>query len=392
MKKKQTLTLITLLLLLGGSCSNRQDQQKDGIYELDVRAALSGGHSDAVLSGLAPAIRYVPLETTEKSFLQGVNKVLLHRDHLFVSDNQRVMQFDVQGNFIRQVGRIGHGPGEYSGSIRFTVNAQHDEVVVCMTGPRRVLRYDAATGAFKGDFGLGFLVSDLLAFPGGNLAFFSREISGSFGPLEINEVIITDAHGMVADSVANPGRESNRTNSAGYASVFAHQDDLFYVYNYRDTLWRISSNPYKTPYAVFVRGNSLDSDALTFQATDQVQFPDYVWVSRLVGDQRFLFALVNKGFLPRPPEDDPNVHRMVYDKQSGRLFTTPGFANDIDGGPDFWPRWISQGMLIDSYLPHQIIEHYQQTRGSVAHGPGFASLAESLNENDNPVLMLVPAH
>ncbi len=63
-----------------------------------------------------------------------------------------------------------------------------------------------------------------------------------------------------------------------------------------------------------------------------------------------------------------------------------GFADDLEGGPAFWPNYISDDEYMVSFLSaSEFIEHAQTHKVSAK----FKKIADGLKETDNPVLVLV---
>ena len=75
-------------------------------------------------------LEIVRLETTEESLLGSVDKLVEYNENYYVLDKKRncVLVFDGTGNFLRRVGRVGQGPGEYSTLSDFIV----DEKTGCL--------------------------------------------------------------------------------------------------------------------------------------------------------------------------------------------------------------------------------------------------------------------
>lgn len=70
------------------------------------------------LSEVASDVRYIPLETTAESLLdKDILDVTFAGDYLFVCDYINLFQFTPEGKFIRKIGKVGEGPGEYTQSI-----------------------------------------------------------------------------------------------------------------------------------------------------------------------------------------------------------------------------------------------------------------------------------
>ena len=83
----------------------------------------------------------------------------------------------------------------------------------------------------------------------------------------------------------------------------------------------------------------------------------------------------------------------VYDKRDGsfRLIDQPedyqkGFIEDFEGGPAFWPNYISEDEYMVSFVnASEFIEHAQTHKVSAK----FKKIADGLKDTDNPVLVMV---
>ena len=88
--------------------------------------------------------------------------------------------------------------------------------------------------------------------------------------------------------------------------------------------------------------------------------------------------------------------RGLFDKKSGQLtlLNRPiknnrysGFKNDLDGGPTFWPKYISSdGEMVTWFLAEEFLDIYEQLPSPSKELKAFA---QKLQQDDNPVLMTV---
>lgn len=76
------------------------------------------------LDDLFRGVEITPLETTEASLLSYPELLKTCRDTLFVFDrsNSSLLLFAPDGKFIRRIGRIGRGPGEYTRARDFLID------------------------------------------------------------------------------------------------------------------------------------------------------------------------------------------------------------------------------------------------------------------------------
>ena len=73
------------------------------------------GDGDGGFCDVFDVVGVVPLETTDECLLGYVSKVEVVDGNYYVLDGQRkaVFVFDGQGTFLRRIGIVGHGHGEY---------------------------------------------------------------------------------------------------------------------------------------------------------------------------------------------------------------------------------------------------------------------------------------
>ena len=89
---------------------------KEPMTEVLVSSNTPVSTDERGLSSILTVKRVIPLETNDNSLIGGdVRKILKYKGYIYVSFNRTtLLQFDVQGKFIRQIGNIGNGPGEFT--------------------------------------------------------------------------------------------------------------------------------------------------------------------------------------------------------------------------------------------------------------------------------------
>lgn len=67
------------------------------------------------LEDLFSKVEIIPLVTTDSCLIIHIDKVIPHRNHLFIFDSFRaaLYVFDEEGSFLKQIARKGEGPGDY---------------------------------------------------------------------------------------------------------------------------------------------------------------------------------------------------------------------------------------------------------------------------------------
>jgi len=94
----------------------------------------------------------------------------------------------------------------------------------------------------------------------------------------------------------------------------------------------------------------------------------------------------------RGPYDYQHEH-SVFDKKTGKFqfihqpeINQLGFVEDFEGGPAFWPKYVSSdGYLITYMYAREFKTHAETHKVS----DKFKKIAQSMNDTDNPVIVRV---
>ena len=118
------LTLILLALCFMFSCG----QKEKGIDCLTLSVDLN--QSPLKYNDVFSNAEVIPLETTDSSLIVYPFEVIEHKGNLYIYDIHvnKAFVFDKKGKFIRQIGRTGQGPGEYSWLQSISMDKKNDVV------------------------------------------------------------------------------------------------------------------------------------------------------------------------------------------------------------------------------------------------------------------------
>ncbi len=93
------------------------------------------------LSDITDNIEAVELETTDLSLISKVKRVLHTKDYIIINESKTIMIFDKAGKFIRQIGSIGQGPGEYTRIWDITADFKNKHIYI-YTNEDKIICYD----------------------------------------------------------------------------------------------------------------------------------------------------------------------------------------------------------------------------------------------------------
>ena len=133
MKEKRV--YIYLIFLFFCTCQqSKQDRFKGGIIiNLDTAQEI-----EIRTSNLFKSVRPIILETKSESLIANVSEILVFDEKMFIFDNRgkSLLVFDMDGKFIRRIGGIGKGPGEYTLISDFTIDPEKREIYVLVNAGR----------------------------------------------------------------------------------------------------------------------------------------------------------------------------------------------------------------------------------------------------------------
>lgn len=101
------------------------------------------------LSALFNDIRLVQLETNDSCLVDDNGKIIRYDSVYYVESNNEVLQFDLNGKFLRKLSRIGSGPGENIQLLDFNIVNRKDSAEIWISSTGGIYIYEPQTLAFK---------------------------------------------------------------------------------------------------------------------------------------------------------------------------------------------------------------------------------------------------
>ncbi len=403
MKKTSFLLLAGLSGLTLMNCKNNQVPAVTVVPEIkEIKDSINLTMPDLLkqgkkifLSDIASSIRYIPLETTNK-FLIGDKNVHVKPcgEYIFVSEHGKpIGAFDRSGKFIRTIGKIGEGPGEYNFDFIFWPDSTSRNIYVWNAIYSTIMTYSFEgkhLGDIKPETRFGAFV------PLGNGKFITwthiqQEREGRFFRLFFH-----DSTGKTTSYVFEPKSEI-KFNGTIMLPLFTPVSGG-YLYNTweEEVIYKIRPDGSFKPALTWVLGNlKLPFDYTSDYHRFKREKANYIIdVNACESPSLWLIKFYHKN----------QLQMAIYDKATelGYLVSNQdtaqqGIFNDIDGGPSFWPFWDNEGGKTFVRLVNALdMIDYQKTAirkkvpvKSLEQAARLKYLVSELNENSNPVLMLV---
>ncbi len=133
-----TFSIISIVgILLSASCS------KPKIYAGDV--LLTDADKSSSIAEVYTVEEWIHLENDVDCAIKNTIRIIETGGLIYILEqgfHDQVLVFDSNGKFVKKIGVVGQGPGEYSGPIDFAVDSSDGSVTI-LTEPSTAYKYDA---------------------------------------------------------------------------------------------------------------------------------------------------------------------------------------------------------------------------------------------------------
>lgn len=396
--KKETLSILITVMLCCG-CSPQHSPMNVGVLIADVRSAIQT-ESPFSMKDDVKSIEYIPLETTDSCLVSNITSLIADDDYIFLGNGKtsQVFQFNRQGKFIRQIGRVGEGPGEYAPYSVYNLSLNHSQKEIYLNRtyqPALVYAYDGtflrADTTFKETFGHRYpLNKGMWALAG--MDFVPKQVSPWLLALQNDENQLIETKAVFPTSVPEEFvcMKEVQANPFGQ-SLVAFTPAC-------DTLFRATASGIQ-PACVYNRENGTDyytliADARDMQTNKAEKESTIQLLSFFETSRYFYFRAIQKG-------DPDKLYFQRLDKQSGEFLSQSipqdfieisrgfsdgqviGIPNDLDNGIPFCPGYVVNDQTCMQVINAETIAKLKD-RGYLKNPPK----ALEIGEMDNPVVII----
>ena len=369
---------LLFLFFLTFSCSS----PNDNLHEIINLKQAFENMKPVGINDIANNFEYIRLETKDVCLTGEKLKVYSNDQYLIAIDRKRILLFNRKdGKFIREIGHMGNGPGEYSRT--YSVMPFNEEKNIVYAG-RNKKRYGySLDGQLKDTLTIPELVSEIGNIDEGIFAAFLPNYQGN----EKNKIIIfNDKDSLIkifpnylsapktdAVFVWNPGSWFYRLNK-----------QLYFYELFNDTLFHVSTNSL-TPRFIFNMGQY--SPPYEMKTSLKFEVDKYFFIKGIYESSKYLlcaFGFNQRIYTALYDKDQKNTFVNDYTSESGN-----GFINNTN---DFVPLELSsineKGELTCTIDPYKIIQWFKNNPEKINQLPQNIKDLINIRETDNPVILI----
>jgi hypothetical protein len=339
-------------------------------------------------------IQYIALNTDTNYLISKIKKLITTNYSIVVLDDRgKIFQFNFEGKFINQIGSLGRGPGEYQYPSDITINNKDQQIIVCPLIGGNILKIYSFDGKFINSIPCPIYTKKIIYLNEG--IFCSIFNWGKIGNLYNPFVLIDNGGNIIKEFPCKYDYRNSKIPNTFLEEtlMYSKNGELFIKEIYSDTVFKFEKFDLKPKYILDHGGKTISKEVrekiISLETFMDVNYK-YSKEIKLLEFGNYLFS-------------EFNYHREHYGfigsldgKPSFLIDNEVGIVNDIDGGPNVRFSTIKDKTTIIGWIEAFKLKYYVTSETFKNFKPKFPEkkkelekLAASLNENDNPVLILV---
>jgi len=332
-------------------------------------------------------IDYIPLETNEKSLVKRITDIKICEDFLLIQYYAQILMFKTDGKFVTKIGTVGRGPNEFTVIHDVDIDEKNRRIYLVSGWQRKFFVY-SVNGKFIRTIQCPLNTTQFRVTEDGLLCYSIN----SFANI-VTSFNLIDSTGRIIKRFPNKypfKAPKGRFLVFIFENLFyKHNNQLFKKEIYSDTIYSFEKSSFK-PYAVIDQGKRLITPKVRstlipdqiaenyFQQQKLFEFGEYIYYEYLINGN--LFGLIGS--------KKKNLTMIIDPKK--------GIYNDMDSGPNIWPRAEKGNDTLISWIDAIELKKYVASEIFKKTVPKYPEkkmelerLANNLKETDNPILILV---
>lgn len=365
------LLLISIIGLT--SCINKESS----FPKLNIEHAINTPRQFS-LNDKIESIKYIVLETNKECILGDIVKIIKCENKLFISDKcEKLYIFDLNGKYIRTVGKKGRGPFEYLSLTDFVINSSESTILINSLGS--LITYD-----FNGNFikktSIANTSLQVLSIDMNNRLYYimpslppSTDSSGDL-------VYVYDSKGVLLKKIKSTIKRRNG-DIPYFNSIYTKNNYTYYKEEFNDKIYRINSKLEKDSICILNFGDyAFNQDDFSFSKM-QKWSNKYRLYNMMIFKDLVVFN-IQKGLLGK------EIYTLLWDIKKQELINPCIDNNSKEPGLyidrlKHKPIGDSKNELICLVSMEDVIENIENIPMEIK------KYGNSINEESNPIISIL---
>lgn len=284
-------------------------------------------------SQLFKGLKIVPLETSDKCLIGNISQIEKYNDIYYILDSNNakaLLLFDNSGKFIKKIGTIGKGPGEYISPHMFSIDQKRKQIQILDTKQNKIIIY-SNNGNFMREIKLNihfdsfkFVIHndityiDILSSRFAKSDFLLYSLNGITGKI-ISRWFPTQAYTKGFDQPFNVSKNN----------FFKTENDIKYSKTFFDTIFSVKGNIVK-PYIAITSKNKISPEIIhkmnNYKRLNELSHYLNFECDKFQGVSNYIES---SGLLMFNFKNKLRNHHLFYWRETKEVYCTNKFIDDL---------------------------------------------------------------
>jgi hypothetical protein len=355
--------------------------QKEKYVTLDLAKAIKNSPKEIMLSEIASDIQYIPLETNDNCLIDNSYNIRYMEDDILVgsvgSDGGKFYHFSKDGKYLNKIGSKGNGPEEYPNGLFYFADPTKKYIYVYEWNFMNCYTYNGKFVRRLKSPDLNMGTAELMSQ--GNI-IYSNDMYFS-KPNDPLQLFIIDSVGKPISGMKGYVEKNKRygINLSSRDFIYEFDGETYFKPALENLVYKIIP-PKKKEIAWKFEVGSKDIQVERDETSAKNRVKS-ISVFQIRETPDYLFILYGL---------EKQTYNGLYDKEK-KTFDNVTIKDDLSGGIDVVPAGKSDPKYIQmAYFPKVIKDFKCYTKASLPHRKKeLDNLLANLNEEDNPILILI---
>lgn len=407
----QLLIVVMSFLCSCSRSSTNETSNVDSVIEIDLfsetKSTVKG------LSDFAKNIEYIPLQTT-KSSLIGPNplKIIKTNNRIYILNSgfdAEILCFDVNGKFLFKINNKGRGPQEYDFVTDFDVSSDNRNLAILSSSTRKFLTYGISDSGFN--FQRSIKLKDPAPWRVNLVPDNDKAIMAipSWTGTETTLSLLINTSGDTLNFKSNGYKynkiQKSQGRSISISGLLVYNSGKFACFKeeFSDTVFYVDAkdNSFKPRILFNTHGTFFTPEMKA--GSEKIKNNTTTYIPNVFETSRYVFywyytLIVEKNII--------NLYGFIFDKKTETKYKFDigeeqkiKLKDDLSGGPDFnlgfYENQCSGGKLltfVEAIALKKYVASKEFDNAKVIDSKKkneLKRLADSLEDTDNPVLIIV---
>ena len=226
------------------------------------------------LDSIIKTVEFIKLETTDSCIVGAISQLIFTDSLIIIADNKSmtINVFDKTGKFKHQIGKIGHGPGEYVDITNLCIEPLKNNLAIFDNNQNKVLYY-TLDGRYDYSEKTQFMLDYFEYLQNGYKAYYKGGMKDpKLGKFKSNPLIVTDNRNSVLYGECVDYYELNKFEYTMVRPLRKFNNEVYFSPNFSNDIYLVTDSLLIPKYHINIAWNGMPP--LDNQITNE-QFREY---------------------------------------------------------------------------------------------------------------------